>query len=85
MTLCSKERQNMKKIDTKTMKTFTLISAIALQMVSHIALGVFLGRILDGFFKSSPVFFLISVVLFILAGFLSVYKMIMKMYDLEKK
>ncbi len=69
-----KEQSDIKS----TFKYFALISQIGLQFIFCVLLGGFLGMKLDKFFKTIPLFSLIGLILGIIGGAFSVYRLILE-------
>ncbi len=57
-------------------KYFALISQIGLQFIFCVLLGGFFGLKLDGFFNTTPLFSLIGLIMGIIGGAFSVYRLI---------
>lgn len=65
------------KIDSKILKTLSLISQLGLMIVITTFLGLFIGKGLDGFL-STKFFTIVFLVLGILAGFKNAYGLLLK-------
>lgn len=61
----------------------SMISQLGFMMVSSILLGFAIGYFCDAKFQTSPLFTLVFLVVGIVAGFWSVYKMIIKRIELK--
>ena len=56
---------------------FALISQIGLQFVLSVLLGLFIGTKIDDICHSSPLFFIIGILVGIIGGGIGVYKLIL--------
>jgi ATP synthase protein I len=68
----------------KYIKLLALVSTMGISMVLALVIAIFIGYYLDKWFKTSPLFFLIFMVLGIVAGFRNVY-VIMKRAEKDLK
>lgn len=67
----------------KILQNLSLLSYIGLMMVVPIVGAVYLGNFLDKKLETGNIFLMIFILLGIAAGFLNVYKILMK--DIKKK
>ena len=76
-------------MDTKNwqqiMRALALLSQIGLIMISNIGLGFLGGYFLDNYLGTELIFKLIGLLLGIISGFYSNYKIIINMIDDEKR
>jgi ATP synthase protein I len=57
----------------KYIKLFAMVSTMGISMVLALVIAIAIGYYLDKWFQTSPVFFLIFMVLGIVAGFRNIY------------
>ena len=60
------------------MKNIALVTQIGLTFVITILFSLFLGYIMDNVFNTHSVFKIIFIIIGVISGFMSVYKIIMK-------
>lgn len=63
----------MQEETRKYIKLLAMVSTMGLSMVVALVLAIAIGYYLDKWFQTSPVFFLIFMVLGIVAGFRNIY------------
>jgi len=68
----------------KYIKLLAIVSTMGISMVLAIVIAIAIGYYLDKWFKTSPVFFLIFMVLGIIAGFRNIY-VVMKRTEKDLK
>jgi ATP synthase protein I len=68
----------------KYIKLMALVSTMGISMALAIVIAIFIGYYLDKWFKTSPLFFLIFMILGIVAGFRNLY-VIMKRTEKDLK
>lgn len=68
----------------KAMKWMTLISQIGITMVANIMVGLFIGKYLDQWLHTSPLFLLLFVFIGFFSGIKSVYLLIIKIDKRDK-
>jgi ATP synthase protein I len=68
----------------KYIKLLAIVSTMGISMVLAIVVAIAIGYYLDKWFKTSPVFFLIFMVLGIVAGFRNIY-VVMKRAEKDLK
>jgi ATP synthase protein I len=68
----------------KYIKLLALVSTMGISMVLALVIAIIVGYYLDKWFKTSPIFFLIFMVLGIVAGFRNIY-VIMKRTEKDFK
>lgn len=69
----------MQKDDSRqVLKAFGLVGTLGLNMAATVAVGVFVGRWADSLLDSQPWATVIGIILGMLAGLWSVFKIIMK-------
>ena len=59
-------------------KNLALITQIGLIFIISILFSIFLGNIIDGIFNTNNIFKIIFILVGVVSGFVSVYKIIMK-------
>ena len=74
----------MQEDTRKYIKLLALASTMGISMVLALVIAIAIGYYLDKWFKTSPVFFLIFMVLGIIAGFRNIY-VIMKRTEKDFK
>ena len=74
----------MQEETRKYIKLLALASTMGISMVLALVIAIVLGYYLDKWFQTSPVFFLIFMVLGIIAGFRNIY-VIMKRAEKDLK
>ncbi len=65
------------------MRNIVLISQVAITMLSPIFVGLFIGGLLDKWLKLNGVFTIILLLLGVVSGFVSTYKLIKQMNQTE--
>ncbi len=68
----------------RAMKWMTLLSQVGITMVANIFVGVFIGKYLDQWLGTSPLFLLLFVFIGVFSGIKSVYLLIIKMDKRDK-
>ncbi|HLV09443.1 MAG TPA: AtpZ/AtpI family protein [Halanaerobiales bacterium] len=68
----------------KIFQALSLISQLGLIIVANLAAGFFIGSLVDYYLHSGLIFRIIGLLLGIVSGFLSVYRLLMKVMDDEK-
>lgn len=63
----------MQEETRKYIKLFAMVSSMGISMVLALVIAIAIGYYLDKWFQTSPVFFLIFMVLGIVAGFRNIY------------
>ena len=74
----------MQEETRKYIKLLAVVSTMGISMVLAIVIAIAIGYYLDKWFQTSPVFFLIFMVLGIIAGFRNIY-VIMKRTERDLK
>ena len=74
----------MQEETRKYIKLLAMVSTMGISMVLALVIGIIVGYYLDKWFQTSPVFFLIFMVLGIVAGFRNIY-VIMKRTEKDLK
>ena len=74
----------MQEETRKYMKLLAMASTMGISMVLALVIAIAIGYYLDKWFKTSPLFFLIFMVLGIIAGFRNIY-VIMKRTEKDLK
>ena len=74
----------MQEETRKYIKLLAIVSTMGISMVLAIVIAIAIGYYLDKWFKTSPVFFLIFMVLGIIAGFRNIY-VVMKRTEKDLK
>ncbi len=64
--------------DGKGLENVALITQVGISMVTPILLGLYIGKKLDGWLKTSPLFLLIFIILGIGASFTNLFKIVEK-------
>ena len=62
----------------KAMKWMTLMSQVGITMVANIMVGLFIGKYLDQWLHTSPLFLLLFIFIGFFSGIKSVYLLIIK-------
>lgn len=68
----------------KAMKWMSLLSQIGITMVANIFVGLFIGKYLDQWLHTSPLFLLLFVFIGVFSGIKSVYLLIIKIDKRDK-
>ena len=68
----------------KAMKWMTLMSQVGITMVANIMVGLFIGKYLDQWLHTSPLFLLLFIFIGFFSGIKSVYLLIIKIDKREK-
>jgi F0F1-type ATP synthase assembly protein I len=74
----------VKEETRKYIRLLAVVSTIGLSMVLALVIGILIGYFLDKWLKTGPVFFLIFMILGIVAGFRNIY-VIMKRTEKDLK
>jgi ATP synthase protein I len=74
----------MQEETRKYIKLLAIVSTMGISMVLAIVIAIAIGYYLDKWFKTSPIFFLVFMVLGIIAGFRNIY-IIMKRTERDLK
>ena len=61
-------------LDKKNLKTYGIVSALSVQLVTNIVVGLVSGGWLDGRFKTSPLFIIIGCLLGLFIGMITFIK-----------
>lgn len=64
--------------DSKGLENVALITQVGISMVTPILLGLYIGKKLDGWLNTSPLFLLILIILGIGASFTNLFKIVEK-------
>ena len=72
-----KRRQEIRS----SVRYFALVSQIGLQFIFCVLLGGFAGLKIDSFLNTTPLFSILGIILGIIAGGISVYRLIIKTED----
>ena len=68
----------------KAMKWMTLMSQVGITMVANIVVGLFIGKYLDQWLHTSPLFLLLFIFIGFFSGIKSVYLLIIKIDKRDK-
>lgn len=68
----------------QAMKWMTLLSQIGITMIANILVALFIGKYLDQWLNTSPLFLLLFMVIGVLSGIKSVYLLIIKIDRRDK-
>ncbi|MFR6470975.1 MAG: AtpZ/AtpI family protein [Turicibacter sanguinis] len=68
----------------KAMKWMTLMSQVGITMVANIMVGLFIGKYLDQWLHTSPLFLLLFIFIGFFGGIKSVYLLIIKIDKRDK-
>ena len=68
----------------KAMKWMTLMSQVGITMVANIMVGLFIGKYLDQWLHTSPLFLLLFLFIGFFSGIKSVYLLIIKIDKRDK-
>lgn len=68
----------------KAMKWMTLMSQVGITMVANIMIGLFIGKYLDQWLHTSPLFLLLFIFIGFFSGIKSVYLLIIKIDKRDK-
>ncbi|EFF63818.1 hypothetical protein GMA92_11445 [Turicibacter sanguinis] len=68
----------------KAMKWMTLMSQVGITMVANIMVGLFIGKYLDQWLHTSPLFLLLFIFIGFFSGIKSVYLLIIKIDKRDK-
>ena len=68
----------------KAMKWMTLMSQVGITMVANILVGLFIGKYLDQWLHTSPLFLLLFIFIGFFSGIKSVYLLIIKIDKRDK-
>ena len=68
----------------KAMKWMTLLSQIGITMIANILVALFIGKYLDQWLNTSPLFLLLFMVIGVFSGIKSVYLLIIKIDRRDK-
>ena len=68
----------------KAMKRMTLMSQVGITMVANIMVGLFIGKYLDQWLHTSPLFLLLFIFIGFFSGIKSVYLLIIKIDKRDK-
>ena len=68
----------------KAMKWMTLMSQVGITMVANIMVGLFIGKDLDQWLHTSPLFLLLFIFIGFFSGIKSVYLLIIKIDKRDK-
>ena len=68
----------------KAMKWMTLMSQVGITMVANIMVGLFIGKYLDQWLHTSPLFLLLFIFIWFFSGIKSVYLLIIKIDKRDK-
>ena len=68
----------------KAMKWMTLMSQVGITMVANIMVGLFIGKYLDQWLHTSPLFLLLFIFIGFSSGIKSVYLLIIKIDKRDK-
>lgn len=68
----------------KSMKWMTLMSQVGITMVANIMVGLFIGKYLDQWLHTSPLFLLLFIFIGFFSGIKSVYLLIIKIDKRDK-
>lgn len=68
----------------QAMKWMTLLSQIGITMVANIFVSLFIGKYLDQWLNTSPLFLLLFMVIGVFSGIKSVYLLIIKIDKRDK-
>ena len=74
-----KEIENNKNFKSKKINGFGMGMKVSLDLISPIVVGVLVGIGFDNFFFTKPIFFIIFLLLGIVAGFMNIIKNIKKL------
>lgn len=69
-------RQDLSKIDMKSNKTMRLAMRLGVEILAALAMSVFIGLLIDHFFDTYPIGFIIMFVFGAFAGVWNVYKVL---------
>lgn len=69
-------RPDLSKIDMKTNKTISLAMRLGVEILAALAMSVFIGLLIDHFFDTYPIGFIIMFVFGAFAGIWNVYKVL---------
>lgn len=61
----------------RLLQAFTLVSTLGLTVVSTLAVGIFLGNLVDRWLDSSPWGIVVGIVLGMISGFYGIFKLVM--------
>ena len=64
----------MQKFSNKFLRGLNTEPAISLYLISFVLIGIFLGRLADGYFSSSPWATIAGIVIGMIAGIWAIYK-----------
>ena len=76
--LKKKEVSDIKNIDKISPFNYSIAINISIELITGIALGVFLGLILDNYLQTKPLMLIIFFLLGTLVGFYNMYKTLKK-------
>ena len=68
----------------KAMKWMTLLSQVGITMIANIFVGLFIGKYLDQWLNTSPLFLLLFIFIGAFSGIKSVYLLIIKIDKRDK-
>ena len=68
----------------KAMKWMTLMSQVGITMVANIMVGLFIGKYIDQWLHTSPLFLLLFIFIGFFSGIKSVYLLIIKIDKRDK-
>lgn len=68
----------------KAMKWMTLMSQVGITMIANIMVGLFIGKYLDQWLHTSPLFLLLFIFIGFFSGIKSVYLLIIKIDKRDK-
>ena len=68
----------------KAMKWMTLMSQVGITMVANLMVGLFIGKYLDQWLHTSPLFLLLFIFIGFFSGIKSVYLLIIKIDKRDK-
>ena len=68
----------------RAMKWMSLLSQVGITMIANIFVGLFIGKYLDNWLGTSPLFLLVLVFVGVFSGIKSVYLLIIKMDKRDK-
>ncbi|MGL4336379.1 MAG: AtpZ/AtpI family protein [Turicibacter sp.] len=74
---------NSRKV-VQAMKSLSLLSQVGISMIANIFVGLFIGKFLDQWLGTSPLFLLIFIFVGVGSGLKSVYTLIIKMDKRDK-
>ncbi|WP_019153964.1 AtpZ/AtpI family protein [Robertmurraya massiliosenegalensis] len=73
----------MKQNNRHPFQAFGLMSAILSQLVGSVLIGIFLGRWLDGQFRTEPLFLIIGLLIGLAAGVYAMLRLIQHFFSGE--